>query len=141
MSDLIVPNIICFQTQKQLPTLSSIGILLKGVLTDLRARNFVHAKTSLRAICRALLQQHQIILTIRFLTIFEIKTIMKKPSRYRHCCTKYKKKTASKKNLIHLIRTKTIKKILISKTVILHDVENSKGPLIRDYTDKPLHSG
>ena len=51
MSDLIVLNIICFQTQKQLATLSSIGILLKGVLTDLRPRNFVHAITALRARC------------------------------------------------------------------------------------------
>ena len=51
MSDLIVPNIICFQTQRQLATLSSTGILLKGVLIDLRAHNFVHAKTSLRVRC------------------------------------------------------------------------------------------
>ena len=51
MSDLIVPNIICFKTQKQLATLSNIGILLKGVLIDLRAHNFVHSKTSLRARC------------------------------------------------------------------------------------------
>ena len=51
MSDLIVPNIICFQTQKQLATLNNVWVLLKGVLIDLRARNFVHAKTSLRARC------------------------------------------------------------------------------------------
>ena len=51
MSDLIVLNIICFQTQKQLATLSSIGILLKGVSIDLHAHNFVHAKTSLRTHC------------------------------------------------------------------------------------------
>ena len=51
MSDLIVPNIICFQTQKQLTTLNNIRVLLKSVLIDLRARNFVHAKTSLRARC------------------------------------------------------------------------------------------
>ena len=51
MSDLIVPNIICFQTQKQLATLNSIGVLLEGVLINLRARNFVHMKTSLRARC------------------------------------------------------------------------------------------
>ena len=49
MSELIVPNIICFQTQKQLATLNSIGVLLKGVLIDLCARNFVHVKSSLRA--------------------------------------------------------------------------------------------
>ena len=49
MSDLTAPNIVCFHTQKQLATLNNIGILLKGVLIDLRARNFVHAKTSLRA--------------------------------------------------------------------------------------------
>ena len=58
MSDLVVANIICFQTQKQLAALNSIGIVLKGALIDLRARNFVRAKTSLlvtvRAICRAL---------------------------------------------------------------------------------------
>ena len=51
MSDIIVPNIICFQTQKQLATLNSIGVLLKRVLIDLCAYNFVHAKTSLHAHC------------------------------------------------------------------------------------------
>ena len=51
MLHLIVPNIICFQTQKQLASLNNIRVLLKSVLTDLRARNFVRAKTSLRA-CR-----------------------------------------------------------------------------------------
>ena len=51
MSDLVVPNIICFQTQKQLAALNNIRVLLKSVLIDLRARNFVHAKTSLRASC------------------------------------------------------------------------------------------
>ena len=49
MSSLIVPNIICFQTQKQLTSLNNIRVLLKSVLTDLRARNFVRVKTSLRA--------------------------------------------------------------------------------------------
>ena len=39
MSDLIVPNIICFQTQKQLASLNKIRVLLKSVFTDLRARN------------------------------------------------------------------------------------------------------
>ena len=34
-----------------LATLNSIGVLLKGVLIDLHARNFLHAKTSLRARC------------------------------------------------------------------------------------------
>ena len=51
MSDFIVPNIICFQTQKQFNTLNNIGILLKGVLIDLCACNFVHVKTYLRARC------------------------------------------------------------------------------------------
>ena len=53
MIDLIVPNIVCFQTKKQLATLNNILVLLKGVLIDLhlRARNFVHAKTFLRARC------------------------------------------------------------------------------------------
>ena len=51
MSDPFVPNIICFQTKKQLTTLNNIRVLRKGVLIDLRARNFVHAKTSLRARC------------------------------------------------------------------------------------------
>ena len=46
-----VPNIICFPTQKQLAKLNNIRVLLKRVLIDLRARNFVHAKTSLRARC------------------------------------------------------------------------------------------
>ena len=51
MSDLAVPNIICIQTQKQLATLNNFFILLKSVLIDLHARNFMHAKTSLRACC------------------------------------------------------------------------------------------
>ena len=49
MSDLIVPNIICFQTQKELATLNNMGVLLYVVLIDLHAHKFVHAKTSLRA--------------------------------------------------------------------------------------------
>ena len=49
MPDLIVPNIICFQTQKELTTLNNVGVLVKSALTDLRAHNFVHAKISLRA--------------------------------------------------------------------------------------------
>ena len=49
MSDLLVPYIICFQTQKQLaPSNNALG-LLKGDLIDLRARSLVHATTSLRA--------------------------------------------------------------------------------------------
>ena len=51
MSDLIVSNIICFQTQKQLATLNNIQVLLKSVLINLCAHNFVHAKTSLCARC------------------------------------------------------------------------------------------
>ena len=50
MSDLFVSIIICFQTQKQLATLNNIRILLKGVLIDLYARNFVHMKNSLCAL-------------------------------------------------------------------------------------------
>ena len=46
MSDLNVLNITCFQTQTQLTALNNIEVLLKGDLTDLRARNFVHAKIS-----------------------------------------------------------------------------------------------
>ena len=49
MTDLIVPNIICFQTQKQPATLNNIQVLYRSVLTDLRACHFVHMKTSLRA--------------------------------------------------------------------------------------------
>ena len=51
MSDRIVPSIICFQKQKQPDTLNNIPVLLKSVLIDLCARNFVHAKTYLRANC------------------------------------------------------------------------------------------
>ena len=51
MSDLVVANIICFQSQKQLATLNNIRVLLKSVLIDLRARNFVHTKTSLHVRC------------------------------------------------------------------------------------------
>ena len=50
MSDLAVPSIICIR-QKQLATLNNTGALLKSVLTDLRARNFVHTKTSLCVRC------------------------------------------------------------------------------------------
>ena len=46
-----VPNLICFQTQKQLAKLNNIQVLLKSGLIDLRARNFVHAKTSLCPRC------------------------------------------------------------------------------------------
>ena len=45
----IVLNNIWFQIQKQLATLSNIKVLLKSVLIDLRACNFVQVKTSLRA--------------------------------------------------------------------------------------------
>ena len=51
MSDLAVPNIICIQTQKQLATLNNFFILLKSVLIDLHAHNFMHAKTFLHAHC------------------------------------------------------------------------------------------
>ena len=44
MSELIVSNIICFQTQKQIATLNNVRVLLKGGLIDLRAHNFMHAK-------------------------------------------------------------------------------------------------
>ena len=47
MSDPSVLNIICFQTQKQLPTLNNTQLLHKGVSIDLHACNLVHAKTSL----------------------------------------------------------------------------------------------
>ena len=50
MPDLIVPNIY-FQTQKKLSTVNNIGVLVKSVLTDLRAHNFVHVKISLCAHC------------------------------------------------------------------------------------------
>ena len=49
MLDLALPNIICFQTQKQYTILNNIRVLLKIVLIDLRPHKFVHAKTSLRA--------------------------------------------------------------------------------------------
>ena len=39
-----MPDIICFQTQKQLATLNNIQVLLKSDLIDLRARNFVPEK-------------------------------------------------------------------------------------------------
>ena len=51
MSDLILQNTIYFQTQKRLKTLKNFRVLLNGISIDLRARNFVHAKTSLRARC------------------------------------------------------------------------------------------
>ena len=51
MSYLVVPNIIGFQTQEQLTTLNNIKVLIKSVLIDFCARNFVHGKSSLRACC------------------------------------------------------------------------------------------
>ena len=51
MSDHIVLNIICFQNQKELNTLNNIAGQLKGVLFDLHALNFVHAKISFHALC------------------------------------------------------------------------------------------
>ena len=57
MSDLVVPNIICFRTQRQLATLNNIVVLLKSVLTDLRACSFMHPKplcVTVRATSRAL---------------------------------------------------------------------------------------
>ena len=51
MLDLIVPNMNCFQTQKQNTILHNIGVLPKGVLIDLCARKFVDAITPLRARC------------------------------------------------------------------------------------------
>ena len=51
MPDLIVLNIICFQTQKKLTTLNNVGVLVQSVLADLRAHNIVLAKISLRACC------------------------------------------------------------------------------------------
>ena len=49
-NDSIMPNNICFPTQL-LTTLNNIRALLKSDLIDLSTRNFVHAKTSLRARC------------------------------------------------------------------------------------------
>ena len=46
-----MPNIIYIQTQKQFATLNNIRGLLKNALIDLRARNFVHVKTSLLERC------------------------------------------------------------------------------------------
>ena len=46
-----MPNIICFQIQKKLANLNSIRVLFKSVLIDLRACDFVYAKTFLRARC------------------------------------------------------------------------------------------
>ena len=59
MSDRVVLNIICFQTQICISDIVSvetthhlnIQVSLKSVLIDLHAHNFVHAKTSLRACC------------------------------------------------------------------------------------------
>ena len=51
MSDLNVPNIIYFQTGKFLNSLNNTGVLFKGVLIGLCARNLMHPKTSLRACC------------------------------------------------------------------------------------------
>ena len=51
MPDLIVPNIIYFQTQKKVTTLNNVGVLVESVLIDLHSHNFMHAKISLCARC------------------------------------------------------------------------------------------
>ena len=43
---LLCQILFAFREKKQLTTLNNIRVLLKGVLTDLHACNFVHAKTS-----------------------------------------------------------------------------------------------
>ena len=50
MLDFSVLNI-CMQTQKQLTNLNNFRALLESLSIDLHARNFVHAKTFLRARC------------------------------------------------------------------------------------------
>ena len=72
MSDLIVPNVICFQTQKRLTTLKNFRVLLNGVLIDLCARNFVHAKTSLRARCMQARQRARNLLSPALLVRFTL---------------------------------------------------------------------
>ena len=52
MPNLIVPNITSFQTQKQLAAINNIQVLLKGVLINSCAHNFVHMKTSVELIKR-----------------------------------------------------------------------------------------
>ena len=42
---------ICYYIICMTVPLNKVGVLVKSVLNDLRARNFVHAKTSLRARC------------------------------------------------------------------------------------------
>ena len=49
MSDRVVRNIICFQTQKQVTTLNNTQVSLKSVLIDLHASSFMHTKASLHA--------------------------------------------------------------------------------------------
>ena len=83
MSDLIVPNIICFQTQKQLTTLNNIRVLLKSVLIDLRARNFVHAKTSLRARCVHARHRARNLLSPEEIQVFQFVSLQKVLTLYR----------------------------------------------------------
>ena len=55
-------------------TLNKIGVLLKGVLIDLRTRNFVHLKTSLCERC-AHARQRAHNLTSPQRTLFPYKTV------------------------------------------------------------------
>ena len=49
-----------FSDKKQLAAFKNVQVQLKGVLIDLRARNFVYAKTSLRARCMYARHQTQL---------------------------------------------------------------------------------
>ena len=77
-----MPNIVCFQTQKQLPTLNNIQVLLKSVLIDLRGGNFVHAKTSLRA---------RLSLCVQFVEPCKRKKIIVQKRREKYDCSEWVK--------------------------------------------------
>ena len=72
---ILLPNVICFQKQKQLATLNNIRVLIKSILTELRGGNLVHAKTSLRApssLCMQFLEPCLMFLILEYLPVFNI---------------------------------------------------------------------
>ena len=71
--------IVCFQSQKQLATLNNIQALLKSLLIDLRARNFMHAKTSLRARCaHARHRARNLASPVKYSFLMVLKSLLKK---------------------------------------------------------------
>ena len=50
----------CFHTQKELTTLHSIGVLLKGISIELHANNFAHVKILCMHLTCTLVTMHRV---------------------------------------------------------------------------------